>query len=672
MDKRLPLFLFLSFLVLIGWQVLFAPEPPPRDAERRAEGSAVVPSDSPATIPSASISAPTPVRGTVVIDEEERDSGPLFFGDEVGGRGRFLARFSNRGARLVELRLGDFFDVEGLDDEAKRDPEHWVKLVQPVEMPQGSTTGSMLLAASASSRDLAHGVPLEEALWRMEILRDASDGPRGVEFELAPGGGVRFVKRFLFRPESYRFALELELHNEAAGSASTREFVLTPAGCMPPALDDTFYVEPKAVSAGPLGADPDDQTLATKDRDDRGRDRRGVLQAPAPLAFAGVHNKYFAFLLHEVVRSPNEKLSMVGASYESVFDGAWAARHPEEARDAWRFIETHVNLELRVPGEGESATYRYEIYAGPKARDVLLADDPAHELLLDHDLGFFAGIGRLLNWVLGWLDRATGNWGVAIILLTMGIRVLLFPLNRRFQTSMARYQKKMKRVQPKIEELKKRHANDAQKLRQEQARLMQEEGAFPPLGGCLPMFVQIPIFIGLFSALRTNFDLRQAPFLGWITDLSRPDRLLALDLEVPLLFTTLDLSHLNILPILMVVLWILQQKGMPQPADEQAARVQKMMLFMPVFMGVFLYGYAAGLSLYMITQSGLGIFEQHFIKKHWPIDDTELETPKRGCGPFTGFMQNLAEKQKENMKRVEALKRASGSASGPKGRKKRR
>lgn len=671
MEKRLPLFLILCFLVFTIWAQLFGPKPPERSA-RPAESGAPAEAgsaDGAAAEPRAA-EAPPPV-GRVLADDAPRESGPLVFG-APGERARYWARFENRGARLVELRLGDYVDVDSLERSQRDDPEHWVRLVVPVETREGPT-GSMLLTTQPSSRGLVRAEDLDEALWTMEVLRGPDAAPRGVEFRLAPGTGVLFVKRFLFEPGVYRFRVELELHNEAAGPRSVREFALTPVACMPPELDDSFYVEPQAVAAGPAGAEPAELSLASRDKVLRGGATEGPLQVPGPLAYAGVQNKYFAVLLREDPASDTAKRTLVGAGYVNVRDAVWAAAHPRDEKEAYRYVDARVNLELELPAEGESRTWAYEVYAGPKARDAFVGDFAAHERVLEQDLGFFSGIGGLLVSVLRLFERVTGNWGVAIILLTLCIRAALFPLNRRSQTAMARYQKKMKRVQPRIEELKKRYADDPQKLRQEQARIMQEEGAFPPLGGCLPMFVQIPIFIGLFSALRTSFDLRQAPFAGWITDLSRPDRLLELGLQVPLLVTTLDLSHLNLLPLLMVVLWVLQQRGMPMPADEQAARMQKMMTFMPIVMGVFLYNYAAGLSLYMITQSGLGIFEQKFIKKHWPIDDTEREPskPKRGCGPFSGILENLAEKQKEHLKRVEAMQKKGGARSTQARRKRR-
>src|SRR5262249_22423847 len=222
-------------------------------------------------------------------------------------------------------------------------------------------------------------------------------------------------------------------------------------------------------------------------------------------------------------------------------------------------LELDVPLDLALPAKGQRSSSEYVIYAGPKAPDAFTADCAAHQLVIDDDLTMDS-IARALLYLLGLLHGAVGNWGVAIIVLTLCVRAALFPLNRRSQTAMARYQKKMKRVQPRLEEAKKRYENDPQKLREAQARIMQEEGAFPPLGGCLPIFLQMPIFFGLFSALRTSFALRQAPFLAWIHDLSRPDRLLHIGLPyLP--------EYLNILPLLMVVLWVLQQMGMPKPAD---------------------------------------------------------------------------------------------------------
>ena len=166
----------------------------------------------------------------------------------------------------------------------------------------------------------------------------------------------------------------------------------------------------------------------------------------------------------------------------------------------------------------------------------------------------------------------------------------------------------------------------------------------PPLGGCLPLFLQFPVFIGLFGVLKVEYNLRQEPFL-WITDLSLPDRLMRIDLDLPLLGT---IEWLNILPFVMVAMMVLQASAMPKPTDPQQARMQKMMRWMFAFMGIMLYSYPAGLALYMITSSSLGFFEIKVIKKLWPIDDTEQPVKK-------GWMMRMAEKQAEQQEALRKL-----------------
>jgi YidC/Oxa1 family membrane protein insertase len=271
----------------------------------------------------------------------------------------------------------------------------------------------------------------------------------------------------------------------------------------------------------------------------------------------------------------------------------------------------------------------------------------------------FSSIAGVLLAILGFFEGIVGSWGAAIILLTLCVRLALFPLNRRSQTAMARHQTKMKRVQPLLDEVKERYKSSPQKLRQEQARIMQAEGAMPPLGGCLPIFLQIPVFFGLFSALRISFDLRQAHFL-WVDDLSLPDRLMRIDLDLPLIG---GIEYLNVLPPAMVVLWILQQKLMPKPTDEQAQRMQRMMMWMPVLFGVFLYNYAAGLSIYMITSSFFGIMEYSVVRKVWPLDDTEKPKKK------SGFMAKLGELQEQAQRMQEEKQRKGGGQKGKGGKK---
>lgn len=651
MEKRLPLALFLSFLVFMAWSILNPPPEKPaggKDARARTdapvqEGVVEEPARAPAVSP-------------LVAEEEER-SVELELGAS-GRPGHYLARFTNRGARLVELRLGNYYERGDLSAAERDERSNWVQLLAPFRTPKG-VVASLELAASHSAEELLRGTRLEDALWRME---EVVEGGRtlGVDFAYDPGSGVVFHKRVRFRPDSYLIEVELGLENRASELGGERLFRFTPAAVVPRSGADSYYVEPHAVAAfGRAGSRP--VLKSAQRKDEPGSDVAGALGGGSTFSFGGVHSKYFAFLLHPHPEDPQASVAVKAARYRRLYDAQFAQEEPALREEAWRQLACELDVALFLPPRGQSLSRRFEVYAGPKERKLLAAAWSDHRELIDEDLGFFAGVSKVILWILGLYERLVGNFGWAIILMTFTVRLLLFPINRRSQTAMARYQTKMKRIQPKLEELKKRFEKEPQKLRQEQARIMQEEGAFPPLGGCLPIFLQMPVFIGLFQALRVDFDLRQAPFLLWIRDLSLPDRLLTLGVgPLPLLGDMLH--YLNVLPILMIVLWILQQKMMPKPTDENQARMMRMMMWMPVIFGIFLYNYAAGLSLYMITSSSLGIFEMRVIKKLWPVDEREI--PRKA----SGFMARLAELQKEQMRKAQANQSASGGRRPPPGK----
>ena len=666
MEKRLPLALFLSFLVLFLWQMWFAP-PPPEKTETPGQSTEEVP----APVAPATIEKPVPT----IADSEPRESEPVILGAEGGG-GHWRATFHNQGARLTQLEFQDFyryFKREGLTAEeidlAKE--THRMPLIVPSDDPE-RPGGAFVLETSPSSAQYAPE-GLADALWKME------SSSAGASFEY--GASTGFVFRKSLRPLGDKWTLELSLEFENGSQlpGGPSEFVLRPADFVPPELADRFYPEPNVIAAGPVGRPADLEVDSATVAGSVGES--DTLDVELPLAEVGVHSKYFALLIRDAETKVGPTL--FGARWTAFQETAPLSEIASGGSDAGPHVPPplsgermalEVPLSVTLPGPGEKAVYKYLVYAGPKDRGVMLDASPAAKVILDEDLSSWsplAAIGRFILWALSKFHALVGNWGWAIILLTLCLRACLFPLQRRSQTAMARYSKTMKRVKPKLDELQEKFADDTQKQRQEQARIMQEEGAFPPIGGCLPMFLQIPVFIGLFSALRTSFDLRQAPFVGYIDDLSQPDRLFELGLEIPILITTLDFSYFNLLPILMVVLWILQQRGMPTPDDPQQAKMQKLMMWMPVMFGFMLYNYAAGLSLYMITQSGLGIIEQKVIRKVWPIDDTtpEKKEPK-GCGPLSGAMQNLADKQRAEMERRQALlKQQQGRSKGGKNKK---
>ena len=177
---------------------------------------------------------------------------------------------------------------------------------------------------------------------------------------------------------------------------------------------------------------------------------------------------------------------------------------------------------------------------------------------------------------------------------------------------MSKYSAAMGKLKPRLDELKAKYKNNTRKYQEEQMKLLKQEGVTPPLGGCLLMFLQFPIWISLFQILGTSIELRQSAFFGWISDLSRPD-------QMP--FGFFGFETINLLPILMAIATIVQMRFQPKPADESQAQTQKIMgLIMTVFMLWLLYQYSAGLSLYIFTSSLLGIFEFQVIRRIWPVE----------------------------------------------------
>jgi len=189
---------------------------------------------------------------------------------------------------------------------------------------------------------------------------------------------------------------------------------------------------------------------------------------------------------------------------------------------------------------------------------------------------------------LTWLEGIVGNWGVAIILLTLMVKIVLYPLFNISYKSMA----KMRKVAPELKRLQERYADDRQKLSQEMMKLYQKEGA-NPLGGCLPMLLPMPVFLALYWVLWESVELRQAPFFGWIQDLSSMDPLF-------------------VLPLLMGVSMYLQQLMAPAMGDPMQ---QRMMRIMPVMFTVLFLFFPAGLVLYWLVNNVLSIAQQWYVTR---------------------------------------------------------
>ncbi len=311
----------------------------------------------------------------------------------------------------------------------------------------------------------------------------------------------------------------------------------------------------------------------------------------------------------------------------------------------------------------QAVTQHFELFAGPKRK--LLVDPLQADGILDTSY-FSPTIVR--DFMTGLLDFFHGlgfSYGIAIICLTICVRACMFPLSLR-QTAQAQ---RMKELQPRIEELKKKFGSDKEKFAMAQMQLWREH-KINPMSGCLPLFVQFPVFTGLWMALNSSVDLRRAPFL-YIRNLAAPDAAL---FHLPFVVPYLGWTDFNLLPFFTVALFVVQQKMfMPPPTDEQQAMQYKMMNVMTIVMGVMFYKVPAGLCVYFISSSLWGIGERKLLeywKKKHPasavqpeLPPTEVEKPRKEAKPR---QQSRGSRRRGGRLHLEAV----AERGGPGGRRK--
>lgn len=266
---------------------------------------------------------------------------------------------------------------------------------------------------------------------------------------------------------------------------------------------------------------------------------------------------------------------------------------------------------------GKSITHSYALYAGPKRDSLLAAMDAADSI----EFGWFGWISKPMLALLKFFHNTMYlPYGLAIIMLTVMVRGSMYPLSRK----QALGAKKMKELAPKMKELQKKYENDKEKLARAQMELFSKHG-YNPLSGCLPILLQFPIFIGLYQALNNAVDLRMARFL-WADNLAAPDALFDLPFSIPFLG-----AEFNLLPILTIGLFIIQQKLFMPPATSPEQEMQyKMMNYMMIFMGFMFYRVPAGLCVYFIASSLWGIVERKMLDFHKdePLESKDGETVK--------------------------------------------
>lgn len=352
------------------------------------------------------------------------------------------------------------------------------------------------------------------------------------------------------------------------------------------------------------------------------------LALTAKLGYAGVMNQYYATI---VIPATNATPSFVFAKNKQY--------HLKEEKNK-EVAGVHLTVGMPNLQIAPNATHAldYDIFIGPKRNQMLSAMPGKLDEVMGY--GWLTLISYPMNWLLNLFQGWFGNWGIAIICMTIVVRIVIWPLHKKSYMSM----KRMSLIQPELTKLKEKYPDDAQKVNAEMMKLYSKYG-INPVSGCLPMLIQIPIFFAFYRVLQHAAELRGQSFFGWIHDLSLPDTVC----QIPLPFSgSWDSIAFNILPIIMAVTMVLQMRLTPQAGD----KTQRMIMnFMPVMFFFFCYSFASALALYWTTQNIISIGQTLLIRR---LPMPELKEVKRKKGG--GFFEKIAAQQRA----LEEQKRQAG------------
>jgi YidC/Oxa1 family membrane protein insertase len=531
MEKRVFLAIFLSFIVLVAYQAIVGPPPPPSPAERAPISTDAGPAPAPGPAPDAA----APV-AAVPIDPSATDV--------VIETDALRAVFTTAGATLKSLTL-----------------KHYLEEGQPLELIPQNVPDTLPRAFTLSTNDAALSARLATAVFRPSAAGlSLGTAPGRLSFEYGPDAtGVNARKTFYFQPEGKPYIVKVEAAIDVNGTS--RPTTLTSG----PALGLGY--DPGNSSAPPA------QAIHWRDGGVERLDAGDLGERPryeGEFKFAGAENLYF---LNAVIPGSGA----VTMDYRPI--------SLPIAGDASGRARTFVSYSVTAPG---SVAFQY--FLGPKDFDILKDVDPRLELVRAIDFGMFTWLVVPLLQALKWINGFLGNFGWSIIVLTILINLVIFPLRHRSMVSM----RKMQALQPEMKAIQERFAKykvtdpERQKMNQEMMALYKQRGV-NPASGCVPMLLTMPVLFAFYSMLYAAIEMRGAPFMGWITDLSRHD---------PWYVT----------PVLMGLTMLWQQRITPTTADPVQ---QKIFMLMPVFFLAFFLWAPSGLVIYWFVSNLLAIGQQY-------------------------------------------------------------
>lgn len=465
---------------------------------------------------------------------------------------------------------------------------------------------------------------------------------------------LRLTKSYTVRKDDYTIVMTLDAENLTTDLPV--ELTLDQLGPLGVSRED-LRADQRRAAYGRLADDrvqPVLEAMKKLEDYDVGEKRSiGASSDKGPVLWIGCVNKFFGSMIYLVPEDEERReASRQAANYGANFYTS-AIRGSNEERAFLTGI-TVPDISLKP---GASRTMTFEIFAGPKRLQVFRDSDDPHFSERYRRLAYLGTVDLapcfcawsqltlFMMWLLQFFSKV-GNYGAAIMMLVVLVRIVLHPLTKKSQVSMM----KMQKLQPVMAKLREKYKDDKDTLSKETMKMYKEQGAAPILG-CLPMLLQMPILIALWSSINATVDLRHAAFLPvWIIDLSAPDRLFKLPFTVPWLG-----SYFNLLPVLMAVVMYWQMKLNPRmgqaAASPEQEKSQKMMqIMMPILFPLMFYSFPSGLTLYFMTSTFFGVVEQTVIRKHiqareemekvlqttisMPGKRSRSSRPKKPKGPF--------------------------------------
>ncbi|TLD40242.1 MAG: Inner membrane protein translocase component YidC, long form [Candidatus Jettenia ecosi] len=469
--------------------------------------------------------------------------------------------WTNEGAVLKSVKLKRFKDPEAKET---------------LELLKGDTTEYRPLAIDTilGKSDFRE--------WRYTVAEHSKDK---IVFTCSLEEGINIMKTISLPPEKYHVNMDVVLENKTDDEVSLAYSVIASSMIM-------HEGEPSTDMAAVAGVDMGNKRIKLVSTSPK---NLPLKNESVGISWAGSMNKYFATILKPA------SSDWVGAVNAQAFD-AQGIPINEKAEHGDFMVSIQTN-KLRIPPH-DMVKHSYLYFVGPKKEEILKHYETLDALLT---YGWLNAISKALLAFLNAVHRVLPNYGLSIIVLTILIKMILFPLTKKSQVSMFR----MQQLQPMINQLKEKYKHDKQRMGKEQMLLFKKYGA-NPMSGCLPMLLQLPVFFALFRTLQLSFEMRQAPFVLWINDLSRPDTLMTLPFTIPFIG-----NALNILPLVMTGASFVQMKTTPKApaADPQAQAQQKMMSFMPIMFAFILYNMPSGLTLYWTVSTVFSIIEGIIIRK---------------------------------------------------------